>query len=113
MELTIDKTGPFPVACLSGEWRATSGDDFQGQLHSLVAEAGAKLAIDVSGLTMIDSSGLGTLISVVTHARLAQARVVVVNPSAFVRGVFEVTNLDQWFELCESLEAAAALLASE
>lgn len=110
MKLTIDKSGAFPVATMVGEWRATDGDDFCDELHPLAAQAGAKLAIDLSGLEMVDSSGLSTLISVVTHARLCNARVVLVAPSGFVAGVLEVTNLDSWFEVCEDLDHAARLL---
>ena len=59
---------------------------------------------------MIDSSGLAALISVVTHARLSRARVVLLAPSPFVAGVFGVTNLDRWFEICADLDEAARLL---
>ena len=110
MVVKIDKSGAFPVANLTGEWRATDGHEYQDQLHPLVAEAGATLAIDLSGLEMIDSSGLASLISVVTHARLSHARVVLLAPAPFVAGVFRVTNLDQWFEICADLDEAAGML---
>jgi len=113
MDLTIDNSGPFPVATLSGEWRATGEEGFQNKLHPLVAEAGARLVIDVSRLGMIDSSGLSELISVVTHARLARARVVLVAPSPFVAEVLETTNLNNWFEICADMEEAAGLLSEE
>jgi len=113
MNLSIDKTGAFPVAAMGGEWRATDGDDFRDELHPLAAQAGSKLAIDLSGLEMIDSSGLSTLIGVVTHARLCNARVVLVAPASFVAGVFEVTNLDKWFEICNDMDEATKLLSSD
>ena len=111
MLLTIDKSGAFPVARMTGEWRATDEQEYRDELHPLVAETGARLIIDLSGLEMIDSSGLAELIGVVTHARLAGARVLLLAPSGFVLGVLEITNLDKWFEICADLDEAAKLLA--
>jgi anti-sigma B factor antagonist len=112
MQLNIDKSGPFAVARLTGEWRGTDGRVGLEELHPLVASAGAKLAIDVSNLKMIDSSGLAGLISVVTHARLAEARTVLVGPSAFVAGVFDVTRLSDWFDVCNDMDEAARVLSA-
>ena len=113
MVLTIDRSGAFPVAKLTGEWRATDGQDYRDELHPLVAEAGAKLVLDLSGLRMIDSSGLAALISVVTHARLSHARAMLLAPSPFVAGVLGITNLDQWFEICADLDEVARLLDND
>jgi anti-anti-sigma regulatory factor len=46
-----------------------------------------------------------------TRARLGQGRLILVNPSAFVRSILEVTQLDRWFEICDNLEEAANRLA--
>ncbi|MCK4658944.1 MAG: STAS domain-containing protein [Phycisphaerae bacterium] len=110
MVLKIDNSGVIPVAKLIGEWRATDAQEYENELHPLVAEAGAKLIIDLGKLEMIDSSGLAALISVVTHARLSNAQVVLVAPSAFVGGVFEVTRLDHWLDICRTLDEAARKL---
>lgn len=110
MELTIDKSGVLPVAKMTGEWRSTEEHDCQDVLHPLVAKPEAKLVIDLSGLQMIDSSGLASLISVVTHARLSGARVVLLAPSPFVAEVLEITNLDRWFEICADMDEAIKLL---
>ncbi|MCP4592589.1 MAG: STAS domain-containing protein [bacterium] len=112
MNLTIDQSGSIPIARLAGEWRATDDQEYQDDLHPLVAQAGSKLIIDLSELSMIDSSGLAALISVVTHARLSGARVVLVRPTPFVSGVFETTNLDGWFEVCPDTKQAGELLGS-
>lgn len=111
MKLSIDRSGPIPVAVLEGEWRPTREENIELQLHPLVAEAGARLIIDLSRLDMIGSSGLSALISVVTHARLARSRVILVAPSPFVAGVLETTNLDTWFEICADREAATRVLS--
>ncbi len=110
MVLTVDQSGMIPIARVVGEWRGTDGQESLEDLHPLVSEGGAKLIIDLSGLKLIDSSGLAALISVVTHARLCRARVVLVGPTPFVAGVFEVSRLDRWFEICKNEGAAFKLL---
>jgi anti-sigma B factor antagonist len=104
MEVQIDKSGPVPIAVLRGEIRSDDGETFLEELHPLVAEPDSRLAIDLSGVDFIDSSGLTFLINVVTRARLAKGRAVLVGPTPFVSGVFEVTNLNQWFEILQTLD---------
>ena len=111
MTLTIEQTGPFPVARLMGEWRSTDDQNYHDELHGLVTGPGAKLAIDLSGLNMLDSGGLSVLINLVRRARTKESRVVLVAPSPFVAGVFEVTRLDRWFDLCPDMQKAAEHLA--
>lgn len=110
MELNIEKSGPFAVARLSGEWRSSDAHDHSEALHALVAEPGSKVALDLSQLKMLDSTALSVLINLVTRARLSRSRVAMVAPSPFVAGVFEVTRLDRWFEVCPDTGAAAKLL---
>ena len=106
MELQIDTAGSFPIAQASGEIRSEDAQIFMDELHPLVAESGAKLAVDLSNVSFLDSTGLTSLINLVTRARLTGARAVLVAPTRFVAGVFEVTNLDRWFEIVKSLDDA-------
>ncbi len=113
MELKVDTSRAFPVACASGEIRSEDMQLFLDELHPLVAESGARLAVDLSGVTFVDSTGLTCLINLVTRARLSGARAVLVAPTSFVAGVFEVTNLDRWFEIVGSLDEARTRLEEE
>ncbi len=111
MDISIDTSGPIIVAKLSGEFNLGDEQIIAGELQSLVAERGSKLAIDLSGLDQINSMGLSELINVVIRSRLSKSQVVLVNPSAFVRGIFEVTHLATWFEIVDDIDAAAIVMA--
>ena len=111
MELQVDRNGPFPVARLSGELTSQDARTLSDSLYDFVAGRGAKLAIDLSALESIDSSGLSALISLVTRARLGGGQVVLVAPTSFVSGVFNVTRLDTWFDISPDLAVAARQLA--
>lgn len=86
----------------TGELRAECATAISEQLHPLVSESGAMLVVDLSKLTWIDSGGLSHLINLVTHARLAGSRVILVQPAKYVAGVLEVTQLDKWFEIADT-----------
>lgn len=95
---------------MSGELNVHGADAFTQQLRELACGEGASLAIDLSQLRSIDSSGLGALINLVTRSRLSDGRVILVAPGALISGVFDATSLDRWFEICDSLDEAARRL---
>ena len=110
MEMKIESSGDIRVARLSGDLGIGEEALLAEKLQPLVGEPGSKLAIELSRMTSINSLGLSELINVVIRARLSRSRVVLVSPSKFVRGVFEVTRLDRWFEIVDDLDAAFATL---
>ncbi len=113
MKVKIDSDGPFPIVRLSGEFQEVDAEEFADSVHELVAGQRAKLAIDLSALDSINSSGLSALITSATRARLGGGRVVLVAPTPFVGGVFNVTKLDTWFDICPDMTEAATKLELE
>jgi anti-anti-sigma factor len=112
VNIQIDNTGPFAVAQVTGECDVQEAERLTETLREFVSGDGAALAIDLSKLMSIDSSGLSALIDLVTRARLSRGRVVLVSPSPFISGIFDVTRLDTWFDICDSLDEARKRLAS-
>lgn len=110
MDITISRNGPISVANVSGQFDLGDEEQLAAQLQPLVAEPNSRLAIELSKLKQINSLGLSELINVVIRSRMNRSRVVLVAPSPFVMGVFEVTHLDRWFEFVDDLDAATASL---
>jgi anti-anti-sigma factor len=106
MDLGIEKKGAVTVAALAGAFDVEDAQRVADELQPLVAEGGSRLAVDLAGLETISSAGLSEMIAVVTRARLSGSRVVLVSPGPFVRQVFSVTRLDEWFEIFDSVDAA-------
>ncbi len=104
--IDCDTSGPFVVVKLSGTLRAENTEEFDTFFDQYIPESGAALLVEMSQLELIDSSGLGAIIKLVTRARLVQGDVILVGPSAFVQGVLEATHLDAWVDICPTLEAA-------
>ena len=68
-----------------------------------------KLIIDISRVELINSSGLGMLVSAHTAAFKRDAKVVVAQPNAKVMNLLKVTHLNKVFTIAESIEEANAL----
>ena len=113
MNIHIDNEDSLTMAKISGEIGVDGARQLTDELRDLACGDGATLAVDLSELQAIDSSGLSALIDLVARSRLSGGRVILASPSSFVRGVLEVTRLDGWFDICDNLAQARQRLVSE
>jgi anti-anti-sigma factor len=103
----------YQLVRLRGQLRNEAAPDIEEKLHPLVGVRGSAIVVDISGVTEIDSSGLSHLISLGTHARLSQARMVLTGPTPFVAGVLSTTRLDTWFDMADDVADAERRLKSQ
>ena len=78
---------------------ASMAQEFRNEVRSLVEEGTKELVIDLAGVEMIDSVGIGVLIA--SHNSLAKVggKLKVTNVSKEVYGLFKTMRLDQHFEV--------------
>ncbi len=112
MDIKIEASALHPTAHICGELGADATEAFVEQLHTHVSGEGARLVVDLSGVTAINSQGLSAIISLATRAKLAGGQVVLASPTPFVAEVLRVTNLDSWFDICDSVEQAYEKVAT-
>jgi anti-sigma B factor antagonist len=72
------------------------------------AESSSRVLIDLSGVTFLDSTGLGVMLGALGRAGQDDQSVVLVGSTNLVRRVLEITRLDQVFPMYASLEEALA-----
>ncbi len=87
------------VATLSGELEK---DDWLALSEAIGAARSGAASIDLSSVEYRDSAGLGELVQLASRTRIRGGTVVLVNPSAFLRGVLEATRLNTWFDILDS-----------
>ncbi len=79
-----------------------------------VLENRGKVVLDLSGVTSIDSAGIGELACLHTWARSQNADLKYASPSPLVRDLLDLTNLNLVLEIHPSVhEAVAAFQSTE
>lgn len=71
---------------------------------------GQSIVIDLSGLSFIDSTGLGCLIGTIKDFRQAGLGIVLAAPSAVTRQILDITMLSKVVPIAATCEEGAALL---
>ena len=78
-----------------------------------VMQPGQKLVLDLTGVSSIDSAGIGELALLQTWAQRKDANLKCAGPNALVRTLLDLTNLDTVLEVHPSLDAALASFREE
>ena len=79
-------------------------------LAAIALKPNARVIIDLSGLHFLGSFGLSVLVDTVTRSRRNGGRSLFRNPTPNVRDIFEVTRLNNFFEIFGNAAAAEAAL---
>lgn len=80
--------------------------DFKDRIQSVISGKGCRVIVDLTNVALIDSSGLGALISALKALRAKGGDLVLCSMSRQVRTVFEITRLLRVFEVFEGPEPA-------
>ncbi len=83
--------------------------DEAAALSRLVGEVlqhGSKLVLDLSGVSSMDSAGIGELALLQTWARDKNAELKCAGPNELIRTLLDLTNLDSVLEVYPTLDAA-------
>jgi len=84
---------------VAGEVDLYSSPELRKAILKATSSAKGELAIDLSGVTYIDSSGVATLVEGLRSAREHDASFALVAPSSAVMQVLELARLDSVFEV--------------
>lgn len=95
------------VVNVTGEVDAHTADQVRSAIEAGIAP-GARLLVDLSGVSFLDSTGLGVFVTVLKHLREQDGSLDLVVTSPRVMKVFELTGLDVLIPIHENREAALA-----
>ena len=87
---------------ISGEIDLFAAPDFKSRLYDAVGDGDADVVLDCSGLSYIDSTGLGILLGALKRVRQNNRQVYVRNLKDNIRKLFRITGLDRAFNLEEA-----------
>ena len=94
------------VLSLQGRLDALSAPDLRPTIDELVSGRKLKVVFDLRDLQMIDSSGVGAIVSLFKRLRMIGGDVKIAQLTGQPKEIFRLLRLDRAFDLFETLDEA-------
>jgi anti-sigma B factor antagonist len=110
LDVTTEARDGVTLVVLGGELDIYTVAGFRRDLEEIDAAA-APVVVDLTDVTLLDSSGLGALVSLLNRVRAGEGRLGLICPHRRLRRVFEITGLRRAFVFGDDLDSVLAGLA--
>ena len=112
MKFNTRQNGDVTILDLSGRITIGSGEEaLRNATQEILNNGAKKVVINMGGVTMIDSSGIGELVSAYTTATNRGAKLKLANIPAKVSDVLTITQLITVFDVFDTEDEAVASFA--
>jgi anti-sigma B factor antagonist len=108
MEISMRQDGPVAVLSLKGRLDLASGSMLKDEVKRLFEKEVNLIHLNLNDVEFINSSGLGSLVSIMKEVRLLKGRFTLSNLASYVQEIFEITQLSHIFEVFPTEEEALA-----
>lgn len=108
LSLSLEQCRSCHVVTVAGELDLLTIRVLREALDELVATGATDVVVDLSGLTFIDSSGLGTLVRAKRRLRVLRGSVALVCQEGPVLRLLALTGLRHVLRVFDTVEAAVA-----
>ena len=96
---------PWTVLSIGGDLDVAGAPDLRQAVVAAVAEGARLLTLDLSALDFVDSFGIGAVVGALKRLRQRGGDLALVCPSARIRRVFEICDLDRVLSLHDSIDS--------
>jgi anti-sigma B factor antagonist len=103
----VDKN-EITVLTLKGSLNALTAPEVKANIDALVAEKRLQVAVDLSGLDLIDSSGVGAIVSLFKRLRMIGGDVKIAALRGQPKEIFRILRLEKAFDIVATVEEAEA-----
>jgi anti-sigma B factor antagonist len=109
VNITRRRQGEVLIVALSGSSTIGKGDkEIRDAIHSALEAGESKIVVDLAGVPVIDSFGVGELVSAYTSATRRGAALKLLKLQPRVRDVLKISGLTGVFEIFDDEAAALA-----
>ena len=108
LTFTKEVRGNVLVLSLKGNLDAITVPELKPEIDNIVSERKTAVVVDPSGLTLIDSSGVGAIVSLFKRVRALSGDVKVAGVTAQPKEIFRLLRLDRAFDIHPTIEEAVA-----
>jgi len=106
MEITATEVNDVSIMALSGRLDLASGTTLKQHVKELFDQEKRSFHMNLTNVEFINSSGLGTLVSIMKEVRLRKGRLTLSNLASYVQEIFDITQLSHIFEIFRTEEEA-------
>ncbi|MHC4958318.1 MAG: STAS domain-containing protein [Planctomycetota bacterium] len=106
-----DRDG-IPILHLEGEFDSFETDLVRDEVESALEQGHKSLLFDLSGMTFANSTTLAYFIAAQTRTQREGGRLILVQPSAFIRKTLRTLGFEQVLQIEDDLNDALSALAS-
>jgi anti-sigma B factor antagonist len=99
---------PGALVALTGRLDVLGAGAAREALHAAVSAGDGRLVVDLSGVELLDATGLGVLVGAHRRARLDGRELVLRGASARVARLLKVTRLDRVITLAPAVSSVSA-----
>jgi len=104
MDHNVDQRGEVTVIGLEGPVDVSQALELRELLGTKVSEPGAMILVDLGGVTLLDSSGIGVLVGAHRRAAEAGSSFALAAPNETVAKVFALTRTDKLLRIFPSVD---------
>jgi anti-anti-sigma factor len=104
MELKLNQVGSIKIIEISGKYDIESTEEFESIFNKQLESKPQIVAIDMTKLDYIDSSGIGSLIKCLNSLKNKNGKMILVGIKPMIMNVFKLAKLDMFFEILSKMD---------
>lgn len=109
MNIAVRKAGSIVILDLNGQLKLGENEQaFRQQFQDLLEKSVHHIAVNLAGVSYIDSSGIGALVRALTQAKKAGARCTFFSPTKPVSQLIHMVRLDSVLDIADDEASALA-----
>lgn len=109
VNISIRKAGSITILDLNGQLKLGESEQaFRQEFQAVVEQGTRHIAVNLAGVSYIDSSGIGSLVRAFTQVKKAGGRCVFFSPTKPVSQLIHMVRLDSVLEIAEDEASALA-----
>lgn len=106
--IEVAKNGDISLVKMKGELDAYQSIDFKKRMiEEVISGSGKIILMDMTGLSYIDSAGLGALVSLLKRASENSKELRFFGMRSNIKKIFELTRLNMVFKIFDTYEEAS------
>ena len=106
MEMLLREELGIKIITCQGRIDAEVSGRVKEQIQQLLDQGATQIVLDLKGVKLLDSSGLGAFVSSLRRAKERGGEIKLAGLRTEVRSIFDITRVSRLFHICETVSEA-------